>query len=59
MAKIRTLINFDLVFFAFAAYLITKGLYKREDSFLIAESGLGYMLGIVGGSMMLLLLLYP
>lgn len=59
MAYIRTLANLDLWFFLFAAYLITKGILRREDAFLTAESGLGYTLGIVGGSMMLALLLYP
>jgi len=59
MPKIRTLLSFDLWFFVFAAYLIIKGLINRDNSFLTAESGLGYMLGIVGGSMMLVLLLYP
>ncbi|MCW9013617.1 MAG: pyridine nucleotide-disulfide oxidoreductase [Gammaproteobacteria bacterium] len=58
-ARLRTLLQFDILFFIFAFYLITKGIIRREDSFLTAESGLGYMLGIVGASMMLLLLLYP
>jgi hypothetical protein len=31
----------------------------RDEYFLSAEQGLGYALGIVGGSMMLLLLIYP
>ena len=59
MEKIRSVLQFDIVFFGFAFYLISKGLLRREDSFLTAETGLGYMLGIVGGTMMLLLLLYP
>jgi hypothetical protein len=55
----KRLPGFDALFFLFAAYLIIKGLINKEDSVLTAESGLGYMLGIVGGSMMLVLLLYP
>ncbi len=31
----------------------------RENRYIVAESGLGYALGIIGGSMMLLLLVYP
>ena len=43
----------------FVAVVIVSGWYLRGEEFLVAESGLGYNLGIVGGSMMLLLLLYP
>jgi hypothetical protein len=39
--------------------LLVLGWLQREDSYLEAEAGLGYALGIVGGSMMLLLLIYP
>ena len=39
--------------------LLAFGWYQRDDSYLEAETGLGYALGIVGGSLMLLLLLYP
>lgn len=49
----------DSLLFLFAAYLLIKGIINKEDSVLTAESGLGYLLGIVGGSMMLVLLLYP
>jgi hypothetical protein len=31
----------------------------RDEGYLTAESGIGYALGIIGGSLMLLLLLYP
>ena len=31
----------------------------RDEGYITAESGLGYALGIIGGSLMLLLLLYP
>lgn len=56
---VKKIINLDVLFFMFAAYLITRGVLNREDSFLTAETGTGYMLGIIGGSMMLLLMLYP
>ena len=59
MLRLKTLVNFDYIFFVFAAYLIARGLLRREDSFLTAETGTGYVLGIIGASMMLLLLLYP
>lgn len=39
--------------------LLYLGWTLRGEHILTAESGLGYALGIVGGSMMLLLLLYP
>lgn len=39
--------------------LLYLGWTLRGEHILTAESGLGYVLGIAGGSMMLLLLLYP
>ncbi len=38
---------------------IVFGWQHRDDNYLSAETGTGYMLGIVGGSLMLVLLLYP
>ena len=35
------------------------GWQHRDDNYLSAETGTGYTLGIVGGSLMLVLLLYP
>ena len=35
------------------------GWMNRDDNYLSAETGIGYMLGIVGGSLMIILLLYP
>jgi hypothetical protein len=46
-------------FYTLVVYLIYLGWVSRSDSYLTAESGLGYALGIIGGTMMLLLLLYP
>jgi len=47
------------IFILVILLLLAFGWYQRDDSYLEAESGLGYWLGIVGGSLMLLLLLYP
>ncbi len=41
------------------ALLIVFGWLIRDHEFLTPEQGLGYWLGIVGGSMMVLLLMYP
>ena len=35
------------------------GWLRRDDNYLTAETGTGYLLGIVGGSLMIILLLYP
>ncbi len=35
------------------------GWLHRDDNYLSAETGTGYLLGIIGGSLMLVLLLYP
>ena len=48
-----------VMLYALVAGTLFQGWQHREDSYLTAESGLGYALGIVGGSLMLLLLLYP
>lgn len=41
------------------AAIIYFGWSVRDQRYLVAESGIGYWLGIFGGSMMLLLLVYP
>ena len=41
------------------ALAITAGYLLRDVTFITPEAGLGYWLGIIGGSMMLALLLYP
>lgn len=48
-----------MLFFALVAAALFAGWYLRGEEFLVAESGTGYALGIIGGTMMLLLLLYP
>ena len=39
--------------------LLLVGWTSRDQRYLVAESGIGYWLGIIGGSLMLLLLVYP
>ncbi|MEJ2694466.1 MAG: hypothetical protein P8166_15910, partial [Candidatus Thiodiazotropha sp.] len=43
----------------FSLFLLYLGWLNREQAVWTAEDGWGYWLGIVGGSMMLLLLIYP
>ena len=49
----------SVLFAAVVTTLLVLGWWQRDDSYLVAESGPGYALGIIGGSLMLLLLLYP
>jgi hypothetical protein len=49
----------DLFLFAGAALLLWAGWQDRDYTWISAEQGFGYALGIIGGSMMLALLLYP
>jgi hypothetical protein len=53
---LRLGVLFSYVSVSLVLYL---GWLSRGEQILTAESGLGYALGIIGGSMMLLLLLYP
>ena len=39
--------------------LLLYGWSRRDSNYITAESGIGYLLGIIGGSLMLVLLLYP
>jgi hypothetical protein len=48
-----------LLFGCATAVVLWAGWINREDNGLTPESGVGYWLGIVGSSLMLLLLLYP
>ena len=52
--NIKTAIQFFIIL-----AIILWGWSSREHEYLTAENGLGYALGILGGSMMLLLLIYP
>lgn len=48
-----------LLAYAFVSFLIYAGWQQRPEWPLTAESGWGYALGIIGGSLMLMLILYP
>jgi hypothetical protein len=50
---------FPKIFTIAVVVALTIGWLNRDDNGLTPESGVGYWLGIVGGSLMLLLLLYP
>ncbi len=57
---IRIALNTLTVFwYSSIALFIMAGWMVRDQRYLIPESGIGYWLGILGGSMMLLLLVYP
>lgn len=47
------------IFFVTVVLILILGWFQRDDSYLEAESGVGYALGIIGGTLMLLLLMYP
>lgn len=48
-----------ILFFSAVALVLYQGWQVRDIAYLTAESGIGYWLGIAGGVMMLVLLLYP
>ena len=48
-----------LLWYGAIAVSIYIGWLVRDQRYLVPESGIGYWLGILGGSMMLLLLVYP
>ncbi len=52
--KITTILSLVLL-----TLLMVAGWQNRNESYITAESGQGYWLGVIGTSMMLLLLLYP
>jgi len=54
----KRLITFDRVFFTAAAVLMWVGLTTPTQRYVSPTRGLGYALGIIGGSLMLLLLVY-
>lgn len=49
----------SLALYVLVGFVLYAGWRNREDTYLTAESGDGYALGIIGGILMLLLLLYP
>lgn len=58
-AKLRKKPASALQWYALLAALITLGWLLRDYNFVNPEEGLGYWLGITGGTFMVLLLLYP
>lgn len=48
----------SLLFYGLIAVVLFDGWANRNDALISAESGLGYLFGIIGGSLMLLMLLY-
>ncbi len=51
--------SFDMVVFSAAFAVLIIGLASPTARYISPQTGLGYALGIVGGSMMLLLVVYP
>lgn len=47
------------VWYGSIAAILYLGWTVRGERYIVAETGIGYWLGIIGGSMMLLLLVYP
>lgn len=54
-----TYVGTRFLFYSLVAFLIYAGWQNRDMEIINAEYGTGYALGIIGGSMMLMLLLYP
>ena len=59
MRKILAGVSLEHVTFAAAIAVLLVGLRAPTAEYLSPRSGLGYALGIIGGSMMLLLIVYP
>ena len=49
----------SVVWYSAVALLLAAGWIARDQNYLVAESGIGYWFGIIGGSMMLLIFAYP
>jgi hypothetical protein len=49
----------SVIWYLTIALLLAAGWATRDQNYVVAESGIGYWLGIIGGSLMLLLLIYP
>ena len=57
-AQPKRLLSFDRVFFGLAAVLLWVGFTSETERYISPTRGVGYALGIIGGSLMLLLLVY-
>jgi len=49
----------EITWYSTICLLLLAGWVARDQRYLVAESGIGYWFGIIGGSMMLILLIYP
>ena len=49
----------EITWYSAICLLLLAGWVTRDQHYLVAESGIGYWFGIIGGSMMLILLIYP
>ena len=49
----------EITWYSVICLLLLAGWVSRDQRYLVAESGIGYWFGIIGGTMMLILLLYP
>ena len=49
----------EITWYSVICLLLLTGWASRDQRYLVAESGIGYWFGIIGGSMMLILLIYP
>jgi hypothetical protein len=49
----------EITWYSTICLLLLAGWVSRDQRYLVAESGIGYWFGIIGGSMMLILLIYP
>lgn len=50
---------YNLFSLLFIMLLLTAGFLLKDEELFTAESGVGYWLGIIGGSLMILLIIYP
>jgi hypothetical protein len=57
--KIRRIVSPMLLLAAACLVLVVIGMRAHTERFITPETGLGYMLGIIGASAMLVLLIYP
>jgi hypothetical protein len=49
----------EITWYTVIVLLLLAGWASRDQRYLVAETGIGYWFGIIGGSMMLILLIYP
>jgi hypothetical protein len=49
----------EITWYSVICLLLLAGWASRDQRYLVAESGIGYWFGIIGGVMMLILLIYP